>query len=207
MGTWIKNNLVLVSGIVLPVLLVAGFLVLSQVPKMMADPPEYDFVLVGYQYDYQQPGNYYLTFEVRDGRLSGKAVPNSQNNYNPNRHKAQIFHYRASNNSFEEIPFDLPYGLESMEGPIPLDLGQAANLPLDKRSESPDGYRFEFLGSRGSGGLLGELFGMNRRYESNYVLTKDGAYFDLPVPSPGPQTYYYHDLQFMGWVTGNGEQP
>jgi len=206
MGAWIKNNLVLISGITLPVLLVAGFLVLSQVPRMMADPPGYDFVLVAYQYDYQRPGNYYLTFEVRDGHLSGRVVPKSEGDYNQNRHHAAVFRYLAADNSFEEIPFDLPEGVESIEEPVALELKAIDSLSLDKRVTSPDGYRFEFLGSRGRGGLLGELFGMNRRYESDYVLTKGNAHFDLPVPSRQPQ-YYSHDLQFMGWVIEEGAPP
>ena len=59
---WIRENLVLVSGIVLPILLVGGFFILSKAPTMLADPPEYDFLLVGYRYDYQQPSDYFLTF-------------------------------------------------------------------------------------------------------------------------------------------------
>ena len=55
MGKWIKDNLVLVSGIVLPVLLIIGFFILSNLPRVLADPPQYDFLLVAYRYDYQQP--------------------------------------------------------------------------------------------------------------------------------------------------------
>jgi hypothetical protein len=195
---WIRDNLVLVSGIVLPVLLVAGFFVLSKAPRIIADPPEHDFILVGYRYDYQHPSDYYLSFEVRDGKLTGRAVPKEESNVNMNRQYAGIFRYDAAANTFDEIVFDLPEGLDGIEESVPLQLAETGNLELDKRKKSPDGYIFEFLGYRGRGGLLGEIFGMKRRYESNYVLKKGSTYVDLPKVVS--DSYYQNDLHFMGWV-------
>jgi hypothetical protein len=202
MGKWIKENLVLVSGIVLPVLLVSGFFILDNAPRMLADPPKYDFVLVGYRYDYQHPSDYYLSFEVRDGHLTGRAVPRDESNAGLNRQYAGIFRYNAAANTFDEIVYELPDGLEGIEEPVPLLLAGTSDLKLDKRRQSPDGYTFEFLGYRGRGGLLGEMFGMRRHYESDYVLKKDGAYVDLPKPASDP--YYQNDLHFMGWVIEEG---
>ena len=205
MSKWIRENLVLVSGIVLPVLLVAGFFVLNKAPTMLADPPGYDFVLVGYRYDYQHPGNYYLSFEVRDGRLTGRAVPRDKHNANINRQYANIFRYDAAANTFAEIVYDLPEGLDDIDESIALELEETSGLKLDKRRLSPDGYAFEFLGYRGRGGLLGEMFGMRRRNESGYVLKKDSAYIDLPRPVSDP--HYHNDLHFMGWVIEEGGAP
>lgn len=198
MSKWIRENLVLISGIVLPILLVGGFFVLSKTPTMLADPPEYDFVLVGYRFDYRQPGDYYLAFEVLNGKLTGRAVPRDENNANYNPQSAGIYRYSSADNTFEEITYDLPENLEGLQNPVPLQLTETEGLKLDKRSQSPDGYTFEFMGYRGRGGLLGDLFGMRYRNESNYVLKKDGAFFDLPVPANGP--YNNNDLRFMGWV-------
>jgi len=206
MSKWVRNNLVLISGIVLPVLLVAGFFVLNRMPRMLADPPQYDFLLVGYRYDYQNPSDYYLAFDVRDGRLTGRAVPKNEDQRYVNRQYAGIFLWHSADNSFEELVFDLPEGLDDIEESVALDLGAAGELELDKRQKSPDGYQFEYLGHSRHGGLLGELFGMHHGYESNYVLKKGSAYFDLPMPSTDPY-YYQNDLQFMGWVVGAGSEP
>jgi len=206
MGKWIKENLVLISGIILPVLLVGGFFVLSRAPAMLADPPEYDFILVGYHYDYQHETNYFLDFEVRDGHLTARAVPRAENQVNYNQQNARLFRYDVEENSFEELVYELPKDLESLEEPVQLDLGIAGSLKLDKRIKSPDGYEFEFVGYRGRGGLLGEIFGMRRHYESSYILKKDGAYFDLPLPSSDHYTYQY-DQHFMGWVLDEGPGP
>lgn len=206
MSKWIKDNFVLVSGIVLPMLLVGGFLVLNNIPKIIGDPPRYDFLLVGYQYDYQNPSAYYLSFEVRNGHLTGKAIPNNDDVKYNSRKGATIFRYHVADQRFEEIPFDLPVGLEDLEESVALDLGEAGKLKLDKRKTSPDGYQFEFQGYRGRGGLLGEIFGMNRGYESNYVLRKDSNYIDLSGPTDKPY-YNQNELGFMGWIVAEDSTP
>jgi hypothetical protein len=205
MGKWIKQNLVLISGIVLPILLVGGFFALSSAPRMLADPPGYDFLLVGYRYDYQRPADYYLSFEVRNGRLTGRAIPRDESNAYLNRQHAGIFRYVAKDNLFEEIVYDLPEDLDGIEEAVQLPLTATAGLKLDKRQKSPDGYTYEYLGYRGSGGLLGEMFGMRRRYESDYVLKKDSAYFSLPRPVS--DSYYPNDLHFMGWIVEEDATP
>lgn len=206
MSKWIKQNLVLLTGIVLPVLLVAGFLVLQGAPKVLADPPQYDFLVVGYRYDAQHPRTYRLSFEVRDGRLQGRATPAGAGNAYPNRQHAGIFRYEASNVAFTEIAWDLPEGLDGIEEPVTFQVDAVADLRLDKTRRSPEGYVFEYAGYRGRGGLLGEMFGMGRRYESNYVLNKNGAEFNLPSPASTPY-YYGHDMHFMGWVIDEGSRP
>lgn len=206
MSKWIRENLVLVSGIVLPALLVTGFFILNSMPRVLADPPEYDFLLVAYRYDYQNPRDYYLSFEVRDGKLTGIAAPKGSDERYSNRHLARIYRYLAASNRFEEIAFDLPEGVESLEEPAPIDLKEAGQLSLDKRRESPDGYQFEFLGYRGRGGLLGELFGMQRNYRSSYVLKKGSSYIELPDLADDPY-YNQHDVHFMGWIIEGEPKP
>lgn len=206
MSKWIKNNLVLVSGIILPVLLVGGFFILNNIPKIIGDPPTHDFLLVGYQYDYQNPSAYYLSFEVRNGQLTGKANPKVDDLKYNSRKVATIFLYHVADQRFEEIPFDLPDGLENLKESVSLDLGEAGNLKLDKRKTSPDGYQFEFQGYRGRGGLLGEIFGMNRGYESNYVLKKGSYYIDLPDPAGKPY-YNQNELAFIGWIVPEDSTP
>lgn len=204
MAAWIKNNLVLVSGIVLPVLLVAGFFVLSQAPRMLTDPPQYDFVLIAYRYDH--PLTYTLAFEVREGRLYGKAIPHVDPGTYTNRQRADIFRYRAAEGSFEEIVYERPEGLDDVEETTTFPITEVSELNLDKRSRSPDGYTFEQLANGGRGGLLGELFGMGRHYESNYVLRKNGAQVNLPRPAESRQ-HYGHELHFIGWIIEDEPRP
>ena len=205
MRKWVSDNLVLVSGVFLPVLLVGGFFILNSATRLLADPPQYDFVLVAYHYDYQHPTDYTLSFEVRDGKLGGQVVPRHEA-HTTNRQSAIVFRYNASENSYEEIIYDLPANLEDIDEPVPLQLAGTGELTLDKRKQSPDGYSFDFLGYRARGGLLGEIFGMRRRYESGYVLKKGGANFELPKPASN-SNYYQNDLHFMGWVIDEDSAP
>ena len=205
MKKWFKENLVLASGILLPVLLVGAFFILNSVPRLLADPPKYDFVMVAYSYDYESPSNYMLSFEVRDGKLSGKAAPRKQNNTGY-RQKANLLRYKAATNTFEELVYELPDGMEDIDESIPLILRESDHLQLDKRKQSPDGYSLEFVGNRGGRGLLGELFGTRGRYESGYILKKGNATFELPSPTSNTN-YYRNDLGFVGWVTAeDGEE-
>ncbi|MGD8359713.1 MAG: hypothetical protein PVG42_16785 [Lysobacterales bacterium] len=206
MQNWIRKNLVLIAGIVLPVLMVAAFLVLQSAPKLLAEPPKYDFLLVGYRYDPQLPRDYRLSFEVRDGHLQARASPVTEPNTYPNRQNAKLLRYHAAGNSFSEIAWDLPEGLDGLTEPVTFPVEAVRDLRLDNRNRSPDGYVFEYAAYRGRGGLLGELFGMGRRYRNNYVLNRNGAYFELP--DPGTYAYAYgYELQFLGWVVADEEQP
>lgn len=206
MGKWIKQNLILVSGILLPVLLVGGFFILNRLPGALVNPPAHDFLLVSFQTDYQNQRDYYLTFEVRDGRLSGRVSLSEEGNQYFNRQDARIFLYRASRKDFEEITFDLPDGLDQLEESVPIDLAITAQIKLDKRKQSPEGYLFEYLGYGGHGGLLGEIFGMGRRYEGTYALKKGDYYFELPELPIGLDSYQ-NDVQFMGWVVDEDTKP
>lgn len=203
MKKFIKENLVLVSGIALPVLLVAGFFVLTHVPKAMLEPPQHDFLLAAYRYDYQQPPGNHLSFDVKGGRLVATVTPPGDSGSHVYRQHASIFRYSSRENRFSEIAFELPEELDEIEDPAEFPVSEVAELELDKRAQSPDGYTFEFLGYRSRGGLLGEIFGMGRRHDNQYVLKKNSAYFDLPKPTPDGY-YYGENLRFIGWVT-NGK--
>ena len=207
MKKFIKDNLVLIAGIGLPVALVIGFLLMAQVPRAMVDPAAYDFIVVGYRYDHQNRRNFYLGFEVSGEKLRARVTPNDDSSTYHNQQYAAIYRYIAKENRFEEIIYDLPEGVEDLEKSTTFPVQGTRSLRLDKRAESPDGFRFEFLGYGGSGGLLGEIFGMRRRNNQNYVLNKNGVYLDLPNPGAHPRYYYSGNLVFMGWVIAEDAAP
>ena len=198
---FLKENRVLVAGIALPVLLVIAFLMLANVPRTMLTPPKHDFLVVGYRYDHNQIRTYHLNFEVKNGIINGRATPIKQgaNNYNQSQH-ATLFLYDATSNSFEEVIYDLPEGVNDLDKSLSFSVPDLIGVNFSKKQTSPDDYRFKYLGYRGRGGLLGEVFGMKRRYDSHYVLTQDGAHFELPNPSHQPNYYFGQNLSFVGWV-------
>lgn len=203
---WIRNNLVLLSGIVLPVLLVISFMLLRGGPAVLSEPAAYDFLLVAWQQDSQESRDFLLSFEVRDGRLQGQVAPRADKDAPPLRQRARLFRYSAATRSFTELTYDLPDAAELQDAPVSFSIPQAAGLRLDKASRSPDGFVFEFSGYRNRGGLLGELFGMGGSYDGQYVLNRDGARFRLPSPD-GNAGYYGQELQFLGWVIDESTGP
>ena len=203
---WIRNNLVLLSGIVLPLLLVIGFMLLRGAPTMLGEPSAYDFLLVAWQQDVHQPRDFRLTFEVREERLQARAVPLDDQDASGYRPGARLFRYNAAARSWTELTYDLPESVDTQGGPLSLTVPGAAGLRLDKASRSPDGFVFEFAGYSSRGGLLGELFGMGRHYDGEYVLNRDGARFPLARPD-GNTGYYGQELQFLGWVIDESAAP
>lgn len=207
MRKFVRNNLVLLIGILLPVLLVAGFLILAHLPRALVDPPRHDFLVVGYRYDYQQLRNFFLGFEVRKGKLTATITPKEDRKSYHAQERASLYRYRAADNSFEEISYELPDGVDELTRQLNFAVAEAAQLTLDKRSRSPDGFTFEFRGYSGSGGLLGGLFGIGHHSGSDYVLRKDSAAFELPPPVTPAQYYYGQNLVFLGWVVNEDTAP
>ena len=48
--SFFKKNFVLIVGLTLPVLLIVGFLVASNLPESLSDPPKYDLVFATTDY-------------------------------------------------------------------------------------------------------------------------------------------------------------
>ncbi|PID41873.1 MAG: hypothetical protein CSA52_01870 [Gammaproteobacteria bacterium] len=198
-GNFLKDNLVLIAGIVLPVLLVIGFLILSAVPKAMFPPPQYDFLLVGYRYDNQIVRDYHVGFEVREGVVTGRVTPKREGVEDFRfRQRASLFLYRADEQRFEEVPYDLPDNLEELKKSVTFPVRKLQNLSFSSNLISPDGFQFDYYGRRSSSGLLGEIFGMGRRY--GYILSKEGSSFELPPVAVQTGYYYSDNLSFIGWV-------
>src|SRR3982751_2417606 len=69
----LKDNFVLVVGLTLPVLLMVGFMVASNIPRSLANPPQYDLVFA--TPDYIQDGRSLpvaVRLVVRDGVLKAQ---------------------------------------------------------------------------------------------------------------------------------------
>ncbi|NOS95053.1 MAG: hypothetical protein HOP26_01355, partial [Methylotenera sp.] len=72
MKNFIKENLVLVIGLTLPLLLIVLFFVATVIPKVMGTPPQYEMLFTTNHYDYQNPADYLLEFAVKNQQLTIK---------------------------------------------------------------------------------------------------------------------------------------
>ena len=197
---FVRDNLVLVVGLTLPVLLMAGFLLASALPGRMTDPPKYDLLFS--QYDYppgvRLPINVRLV--VKDGVLTAlyTQVPVPGGAY-PNGTWRKLFRYEAATGTVRELSLPYPADMEAIRGTREAVVEATRDLRLDTARQSPDGYELAF-GDRRGGGLLLEIFGGTRDYGPRL---RKGSGRSLPLP-PSVGYEQYSDVEFVGWVTGRG---
>lgn len=129
-----KENLPLIIGIALPVLLIAFVAGAIYLPRFFADPPQYDFVYATGDYtifDYYQVVDGKLTQVGGEMNAPAEILGKPLETYN----ESSFFIYDIEKDEGRKISFD-----------------EARELNLDDDDESPDGYKI-VQGS--SGGFLG----------------------------------------------------
>jgi hypothetical protein len=194
-----KENFVLVVGLTLPVLLIVGFLVASNVPQVLSDPPQFDFVFstIGYPaYSDNIPVSVRLV--VRDGVLKAQYVriPPGPGGYHMWR---KLYVYDAKTRKVRELTFGFPPDMDSITGMREETVEATSALILDTTLQSPDGYELSF-GGYSNGGLFNEMFwgGGNRREPR---LRKGAASVRLAT-GDGSTYFSYDNVEFVGWATG-----
>ena len=193
---FLKDNLVLVVGLTLPVLLMAGFLAVSALPDR-TDPPKYDFVFSTQDY----PSSLIpitVRLLVKDHVLVAQytKLPSAPAGY-ASAGWRKLYLYDAGSRTVRQLEFGFPPDLAALEGTREEPVAAAAGMTLDPALRSPDGYELSF-GDRRGGGLLLEMFGGSRAYEPR--LRKDGR--SVPISAGGREPFGFNsDIEFLGWVT------
>ena len=189
MKNFVKENLVLVVGLTLPVLLIVLFFVATVIPKSMGIPPQYEMLFTTTKYDYQNKPEYVIDFNVKNQQLMVKAKKPDDKNYN-NAVKL-LMAYDGKTETVREIKIDASKFTEGNE----VLLEETKNLSIDTAVISPDGFTLEGP-NYGGNGLVGGLFGGGYR-NTGYRLKKGGVGYKVPNMQPD---YYYSQLQFIGWI-------
>ena len=195
---FVKANLVLVVGLTLPVVLMAGFLVASGLPERMADPPKYSLVFS--VTDFSQ-GSSAIPVSVRlvvqDGVLKAqytKVLP-QPNGYVSNVWK-KLYLYDAATQKVQELSFGFPPNMDAIEGTVVETVDATRSMRLNTTLQSPDGYELSHdNGSRS--GLINEIF-WGGSYSNEYRLRKGSSSVRLPLASGNVA---YANVDFVGWVT------
>lgn len=199
MKKFIKENLVLLIGLTLPVLLVVLFFLATVLPKSLSAPPQYEMLFAIDHYDYAACGecedwkrNLKVDFVVRDGVLKVRVTRNDSKNLNY--HTRRLMVYDGKTESVREIALDMAKFADSADG-AELVLDETRNMLIDVSSKSPDGFELEGA-PYGGGGLVGALFGGGYRSHGHRI-RKDSVGYKLPSIQ---NDYYYNNLRFIGWV-------
>jgi hypothetical protein len=189
MKNWLKENLVLVIGLALPVLLIALFFVATVLPKSFGTPPQYELLFTTTKYDYQNKPEYVLDFNVKNKQLMVKAKKYDEKTYNNATRLLMV--YDAKTEAVREIAIDA----SKMSDGVEVVLEETKNMEIDTGNISPDGYTLEGPNYNGSG-LLGGLFGGGYR-NNGFRIKKGNVGYKVPQHQAD---YYYSDLKFVGWV-------
>lgn len=187
----LKNNIALVAGVSLPVVLVLVFWIATVIPQMTVDDPRYDML---YSIDHYEPnatGGGSIQIEVRDGKLLAVFRETDNQQY---RSSPRIYYFDVSAGSIQEFTVEVPVDLQDGQE---LDIPEARGLTLSKKSIAPDGYVFDSNYSGRSGFLF---FDSGYRYRG--LIRKNGR--SIKIPTHGHQ--YQGNPRFLGWVV-EGRMP
>ena len=197
---FVKDNLVLVIGLTVPVLLMAGFLAVGALPDRLSDPPQYDLVFSTNDYP-STPVPVTVRLIVKDGALVAQYTrpPAQQGSIGIWK---KLFLFEASSRRVRQLTFGFPPDLTAIEGTREEPVASAIGLVLDTTLQSPDGYELAF-GDRRGGGLLLEIFGGSRGYEPR--LRKGSR--SVPIAPGTGAAFDYGAVEFVGWVKARLRAP
>ena len=197
MKSFLRENPTIAFGLGLPLLLVVGFLLISGVPALLVEPPQYD-VLYATEYPNYPNG---VQISVVSQKVQVVYQGNTQGYQRP-----RLWRYSPKTGAVKEIAIMLPPGLlppgqkpptpEETAKITPIEVPDLAGLAIDSSSIAPDGYEF----SAGPNGYSGDVFtGLfySSRYRNEAVLTKKGR--SVRLPNAG-NAYYGNYTHFVGWI-------
>lgn len=198
---WFRDNLVLIAAFALPAIVAGLFLLATAIPKWTVALPQHDLVLRVEDYSQTRQSEVSVEFVVRDGRLEADVRPVPQP-ANPamgvpyvQRWKLLLFDHAAM--ELREIPFDVPRTLPQGEvRTLVVDALKGRHVTSD--TVAPDGYQVTSLSTGGGGGIVGEVFGMNRRYRRGIAVGRDGRSIELELPQPHRETFGV--IAPIGWI-------
>lgn len=189
----LKENLALIMGLSLPVILIVVFFLASVLPKSLATPPRYELLFSISLYDSSASLPYQVSFFVKKGALYARI--NKSDNKNPVFYSRKVMAYNGETDSIREIGYDHSQFKDAANGSDFL-LEETRDMTIDSSFKSPDGYVFEGR-SFGRGGLVQELFGGGYR-NRDPRLKKGAVAYKIPLTSY--IDHYYGDVQFIGWI-------
>ena len=191
MKSFLRENLMIVVSIALPLLVVIFFALASVLPGLYTTPPAYDLLLThqGRVLATESPVKVSLT--VQGERLSATVIKSDGDMYGNN---PRVFRYDHVSGEVREINIPIPENISELPEGSEIPVPELDRLKISSTLRAPDGY--EFRGYRRGGGMMMDLFGGNRN-RHDVTIAKGGAIVRLRLPATD---YWYGDVRFLGWV-------
>ena len=187
-GKLLRENAALAVGILLPVVVVVFFLLATYIPRLLVDPPQYDF-LFAQEYGYPNQWSYWR-YEIdvdSENKLRVRAFLAERTHRRP-----RIFLYEHLGGNVREISVPQPETAEDAKAGVLVEIPEFSSQVIDTHRVAPDGYEL-VEPRRSSGNFLG-LFYRGSRHE--LAIGKNGALVEVPSRSD----VSWHNTRFLGWI-------
>ena len=191
MYKFLRENMMIVVSIALPLLVVVFFALASVLPRWFSTPPAHDLLLTHQGNAIATESPVKISLSVQDDRLRVMVVKADRSGYGNN---PRLFRYIHATGEVREISIPISAEIADLPEGSELPLPELAGLKVSSAIRAPDGY--EFQGYRRGGGLMTDLFGGSRN-RHDVRIVKDGAIIRLRLPS---SDYWYSNVRFLGWI-------
>lgn len=196
--SFLRENIVLVAGIALPVLLMAGFMVASSLPSRFSDPPRHDLIFAVNEFGPNTSLPISVRLIVKDQVLKAQYTRIAPQPGGYAGAWKKLYRYEAGSQAVRELAFGVPQDIEAITGTREDTVEATADIRLDTSLRSPDGYELTF-GDTGRSGLLTGLFWSSYSYEPR--LKKGSSSVRLATGDNQPYISV-GNIEFIGWVVG-----
>lgn len=184
----VRDNIVLIAGITLPLLVMFFFLLATWIPHWLVDPPQHDLLISGVSWSEQSRVTVNLLV-TDEGRVKVRYFKPAAGE-SP---KRQLFLYDHVADEVREILLPNPVEEDFVDSTYEVGLAEFETKTVSTKRTAPDGY--EFLGHQYVRDyFLGWGFGGRR---SKLSIRKNGAVVAIPTMNSYP---YYNGTEFVGWV-------
>jgi len=201
---FVRDNLVFIAAFALPGAVAALFLLATAIPRWTVPPPQYDLLLRIARHE-PRARPVHLDFVVENGRLAvvvrAVSQPADPAVSVPYVERWTLLQMDHASMKVREIPFDVPQSIEEGQS-RPVVVDALAGRRVIAGDTAPDGYKVSSLNSGGGGGIVGDIFGMDRHYRRGVSIAKDGRTIQLELPSPHRESY--ESIVTIGWVADGG---
>jgi hypothetical protein len=191
-----KDNLVLMVGLALPVLLMVGFMLAQAIPATVTDPPKHDMLFHTQDYAGNKSLPITAAFLVKDGEL--KVQYTKVAGQYPNTYWPKLYRYDAKTQQVSELAFGYPDDMDKIEGVRTDTVEATKGLKLSTNQVSSDGYEMTNENYRHRGLVNEILWDFGGRGGNEMRLRKGAASVKLSTSTGA--TFYYGNGTFIAWV-------
>lgn len=191
-----RSNTFVLAAVALPIVVAGFFLLASAVPRWTVPPPAHD-LLVKVERPWTSPPTVGVDFAVRDGRVVATVRPLGPQGY---AQRWTLYRVDPDAGSMRAVQVNAPETMEAGATPLEVTVDSLVGLRVSADAVAPDGYRLQER-SLGGGGLVGGLFGMDRR-RPRVAVAKNGRTVSLALPEQDVNPY--GPVHLVGWIVGSG---